>query len=620
MNDKDLIDAAFGTQSTAAPLPPPMSDEELVNSAFSSTPQVTYAPRGTTPSQWGFGSNFADALTFGLGKRGLAFSPTPEEARTGVMSDYSTRLARLNALQKQYEASSPTGALLSEIGGGVVGATGAMALGQDYAIAPIAERLAMAAPRIVPALNFLGGSAGGFGGVGVRGLSNAGLRVASQATRGAVEGGVAGALQSDQGQGSIISQAGEGALAGGLIGPASSLLGLGSHIDPDVARAVSSAIRQGVPIRAGMVPGAAKPVVTLDQLTNMNNNPTVQRGFDRALSSWANLPEDKINSSWVERAKSLNGSTMGRIAAKYSVDASDPAIGGKLNAGLAALDQQAKLGLSNEDYAKFHSALYDPVQQNLANGPLAGSIYQRWTGKGGLLETAAKNPGLRPYVSGSADDPNLPLVGMREILDNAWHDTIAKGDNPQDYADFGNAKQGYKIAKMIEPGASDSANYNPQKLEAAIRKRYGSTANAGALGDLGTAGQFIYKPEASPAKSNSILATAGAHPYTTGTLGGAVGTAGTLVGEHLLEHVPMAHELGSTALSNPGLSTLAAASLGATALGTGKIAGKVTGSPLYTQHLLDIAQGKARPWLGGVNPLTVLGANLENKRGEANTR
>lgn len=550
--------------------------------------------RGTIPSSWGPGYNTLDALLLGLPH---VVAPT---LGTTIGDPTGRRTDAFNAARNAWSKANPLTAMSTEVAGGLVPTTIAMGLGQEEIAAPLALRLASAVPRLAPALDFLGGSSGAFNAGLVPGL----VRTGSLASRGALEGTAGSLLQSGLGGEPTGEQVGVGAATGAVLNPLLGRFAPKTNILPRIASAVQSAIKQGVPIRIGMVPGAAAPLTSLDQLFNMGNNETVRRGFDKALTRWANLPEDRITSDWVDRATSLNGKTMGNIAAKYAVDASDPQVGPKLNSGLARLNAAAKIGLSNEDYAKFKSALLDPVQQNLANGPLPGSIYQRWAGKGGLLETAAKNPGLRPYVSGSADDPNLPLVGMRELLDNAWHDSIAATGNTADYDAFARAKQGYKVAKMIEPGASDATEYNPQKLETALRKRYGSVGRAGALGDLATTGQFIYKGESAPAKASSVLSTAGKHPYVSSGVSAGIGASMLPAIEHFagsqFTEAPM-----ETALLGGGLATLG--------LGAGKGTAAALNSQIYTKHLLDIAQGTAEPWLK-VNPLIPAAADVLSHR------
>ena len=595
----DPFEAEFGPRvsgalhGSAAPSAPssvdPFEAEFLPRLNAALAPSGQTLQQGTIPSGWNAGYNTLDATLLGFPH---AVAPLISPAGN-IMGAYQKRLDALNAARNEWSKENPISAMGTEVAGGALGTIGAMALGQEYLAAPAAARLAAAVPKLAPALDFAGGTAGAFN----KGVGPALLRTGSLATRGAGEGAAAGLLQSGLGNEPTGDQVEGGALAGAVLNPLLGRFAPKSAISPEIASAVQGAIKQGVPMRAGRVPGVASPVTSLDQLFNAGNEQEVRRGFDKALTTHAGVPADSINQAWVAKADALNSGTMGRVAGRYEFDGLDP----KTNGDLASLDARAQGNLSPENYEKF-AGLKKKIDNALAAGSVPGSVYQGWTQQGGLISNYAKDPNLRPFVTGPG--------GLRDIIDNGWERSIASSPSPtaqQDYAAWQQARKQYKNTRIIDDTLNEAGDYNPQKLLPAVQKRYGSAMKAGELGDLAITGQFISKPEAPPAKSSSLIAKAGAHPI-------AATGAGALAGSTLSPMIE--HSFGGFAshiAENPWESAAIAGS-GALGIGAiGKSLASFVNSPLYTKHLLDIAQG-TKPWLRGVNPAIPVGSDLATHR------
>ena len=528
----------------------------------------------TTTPGWNTAGNFLDSLLLGYGRNVGAFA---ESSKTGnILDTYHKKLADLTAARDAWAKENPQAALATNIAGGTIGSLGAMGLGQEYAAVPLASALSKAAPALAPVVEYLGGGAGAYG----SGLDAALTRTGSLASRGMLEGASAGLSQSKLGEGSTEDQALGGASAGGLtnalLGPFASRLA--TSIAPDVAAASRGALAQGVPLRAGQLPGASPIVQTLDKFLSGAKNAPQREAFNSALTTQAGLPAKVIDQNWVAKADALNGSTMERITRGYSLDATDP----DLNTDLADLDNRASSQMTFDGEKKWQE-LRGKLEKDLNTGSVPGRAYQAWTGKGGLLENYAKNPELKPFITG----PD----GLRDAIDGAWGRSIAATPSPtagQDFAEWQQARRQYKNTRIIDDGVSEKGEYNPQSLLRAVQKRYGNARRAGDIGDLGTAGQFIYKPESAPAQSHSLLSVASRHPFA------AAGSA--LLGERLVEpalHL-MSRDWPTAVAGGAGLIGSAIAAKGANA---------VTSSPLYMRHLLDIAQGTGKPWLRGNNPL-----------------
>lgn len=531
--------------------------------------------------QWGSGSQMLDAFLYG---GYMPLRAKIESQQTGT--SYYDRIEALREAQKIHEwAVGPTQSLLETMVPSGISTAGLMAAGQEGAIAPLAARIASAEPSLGPALSFLGGRAGGA----------LPIRVASQATRGAVEGAVGSALQSPLGEEPLGTQVGTGAALGAVINPATAALM--KPLTANVGKVAAANVRNynevvpEAPIRAGQTPGASPVVQQLDRLFSGTKNASQRAAFQEALTSRAGLPSKEIDQKWIDAADAKNGAEMNRITGAYSVDArSDP----QLVADWSNFHTTQRGALSNDAYDKLLE-LSGKVKKDLGSGPVPGSVYQGWTKSNGLLSNYAKDPQLRGAILGPG--------GLREVLDDAWERSIQASGNPADVDAWRQARAQYKVTRTIDDAmdrsTSATGEFNPRRLVASVEFHYGSLTNGRDVGKLATGGQLLYPPEKVPAASSGRGVHIGG-PAAAGAIG-----VGAAAAEHLAER-------GLTgAAADPASLLPMAAAVGAS-YAVPKAANALTSSPWYARHMLDVAGGQARPIVLGprrlLPNLTTIGA------------
>lgn len=212
------LDNEGGLKPTAPALPG-LSFEDAPT--FGAKPQAPPPP--TAASGWGPGLHLLDAMLLRYGPQ-LATMPSGsmEAASVGMPSgpepskaDRAKEIERLEQAREDWTKEHPTAALATELAGSAVPATAAL-LGQEYALAPFAARLAALGPRALQLINVLRGTAG----AERAGLGGVAARAGSRAVRGAIEGGESVAAEKKvQGKPVTFEDIEGGALAGGAFNP-----------------------------------------------------------------------------------------------------------------------------------------------------------------------------------------------------------------------------------------------------------------------------------------------------------------------------------------------------------------------------------------------------------------
>ncbi len=484
----------------------------------------------------------------------------------GFASQYSANVERLKAAHKAYGEENPGKALVGELGGSMSTLIPAMALG-GAGLAPLGARVASAAPWASGLVDFLSGAGTGM------------ARIPSLATRGAVEGAEGAALSSGLSEKPIGEQIKTGAGVGAVLNPAVGMIAgkLGSHVNKTTADSAQALLDQGVPVRAGQIPGSNKVAQGLDKVFG-GGNAQQREAFGEKLTGYAGLPEKEVSQGWVAKNDQRVGKVMNDIQSVYSIPALEP----RLINDLSALRRHALDNFSVDNAVKINGFI-GKLEENLYN-PMSGPVYKNLTQKGGLLDNMGKDKDIASIV------PKL-----REAMDDAWGRSL-----PVDKKEAWDlARREYKVTRVIDDsmggtGAAEGV-YNPKKLLKAVEDRFGNVENAGDLGMLARGGQFLEAPGAAPASAK--------HPVAK-TVGGLAlaGAAGAAASE------------GSKVITHWGPEAIAALSqhpetfalplaLAAGIYGAGKGANTAMNSPRATQYLLDVSRGSRNPLLMGNNPM-----------------
>lgn len=532
------------------------------------TPAKSYAERvKDSPGQvvetpgYGTGESILNGLLQG-------FYPQAFAAGSSLFGkDYSKSLAEKEISKKQFSEQNPGMSAATEITGSVASLLPMMALGQEYMAAPAGRMLATALPRAGTAIaDFLGGA------------STGALKVPSLAARGAIEGATGATIASGLSDKPLAEQAKTGAILGAGLNPVLNIAGakLSSKINPTSVESAQALIDQGIPVRAGQIPGASPITAGLDKVFSRGKNAKQNEAFSEALTEHAGLPAKNIDQKWVSANDTRIGTTMNNIQSVYTI----PALETGLVNDLAAIRANATANMSVQNAAKVDD-MVNKLEQNVLN-PMNGKIYQNITQKNGILDNFSKDKDI-----GSA------VQQAREALDSAWGRALPADKK----AAWDQARREYKITRTIDDsmGATGAAEgeYNPKRLLAAVERRFGNTANAGELGDLARGGQFLKAPGEGFLHGHS--------PYKLplqvgmGIAGGAAVTEGVKRASHYAPEflAQMAHD--------PATYVGPAIGAGA-AVGGGSILNWLLNRPAATQHLLDVTMGKASPILRGVNP------------------
>lgn len=485
----------------------------------------------------------------------------------GFSSRYEQNINRLKAAHKAYGEENPGKALVGELGGSMATLIPAMAAGAG-AIAPLGAGIARAAPWAAGLVDFLSGTGRGA------------MKLPSLAARGAVEGagaavGSSGLSDKPLGE-QIKTGAGIGALINPVVGGITSKLG--SKVNATTAETAQALLDQGVPLRAGQIPGSNKVAQGLDKVFGGGNAQQREAFAEQLSGKYAGYPTKEINQEWVNTSKNAEGKVMNDIQSVYAV----PALESGLIADLAATRSHALSNFSL-DNAKKIDGFIGKIEENLYS-PMSGATYKNLTQKGGLLDNMSKDKDIAGIV------PKL-----REALDDAWGRTLPADKK----AAWDQARYRYKVLSLIDEsmggtGAAEGV-YNPKKLLKAVEDRFGNVENAGELGLLARGGQFLEPPGASPASAKHGTAKMVGNM----ALGGAAAVAAS-EGSKVITH--MGPEAIAALTQHPesyALPLLLAAGL----YGGAKAGNAALNGPRATQYLLDVSRGSRNPMLRGNNPL-----------------
>ena len=485
-----------------------------------------------------------------------------------LAAELATRTQDIRNAREAYGQQNPGKALLGETGGSMATLVPAMATG-----ASALGSAARAVPWLSGIADFLGGSS-----------------LAGGAVRGGLEGAASAVGASGLSDQPLREQVRTGAIVGAPLGMAGRAVSnaLGSHVNATTAETAQALIDQGVPVRAGQIPGSNKIAQGLDKVFG-GGNAAQREAFGEKLTGYAGAPSKEVNQSWVANNDKRIGQTMNNIQSVYSIPALEP---GLLN-DLSAIRSHALSNYSLEN-AKKISGVVGQVEENLFN-PMTGPVYKNLTQKGGLLDNISKDKDIANVV------PKL-----REALDDAWGRALPADKK----AAWDQARKEYKVTRVIDDsmGASGVAEgvYNPKKLLKAVEDRYGNVENAGELGLLARGGQFLEPPGAAPASAKHGAAK------TIGTLalGGAAATAAS-EGSKVISHLgPEAIAALSQHPESYALPLMLAGGL----YGGARLANSALNSPRATQYLLDVSRGSRAPLLQGNNPLIPFATEWYNRQ------
>lgn len=556
-----------------AKLRPEVVADELA--AKTAKPKAVLGQSVDTPD-WGAGQSLVNGLLQGFAPQAAAGLQTL--FNVGPEKSYAERVDRIKKQQKEYHENHPGMALATEVGGSIATALPMMATGAG-ALAPLGARVAGAFPRVGAGLvDFLSGASSGA------------MKVPSLAARGAVEGATGAGIASGLSDAPIGDQLKTGAVIGGAAGPILNIAGnaLASKFTPTAADSAQALINQGVPVRAGQIPGASPVTSTLDKVFSKGKNAEQAEAFSEALTGHAGLPAKNIDQSWVTKNDQRVGKVMNDIQSVYDIPALEP---GLLN-HLSTIRADAMKNMT-VDNAKKVDQLIGKIEENAIN-PINGSIYKNITQKNGVLDNFSKDKDISGAVH-----------SVREALDDAWGRSLPADKKTA----WDTARKEYKVTRAIDDsmgGAAATGEYNPKKLLGAVEKRWGNVDNAGELGELARGAQFLKAP------GEGVLS---GHPTAAKIITHAALPAAAVVaadqGSKVFSHY--GPEMMAHIAAHPAEMTLPILS-GIGAYLAGKGGNALLNSPRATQYLLDVSQGSRAPVMRGVNPalpFLVEGANRQ---------
>lgn len=434
---------------------------------------------------------------------------------------------------------------------------------------------ALGGTKFAPALDFVSGQTGG---------PLLGLRGASLATSGALQGGEASALTSAGSSAPVGQQVMQGAEGGALVGPgipaAVKIAGAVANkfgapaISSEAANLADTAINKfGIPLRLGQIAGAEDANIALKDSQSLTKagtgaaaNQAVQRAaFTQAALKAAGAQEPDVAAA-ISRAggdpTSATPETMGAIrsalGARYNAIAArtNIALDPQLDADLTRIQNMAgEVGLDTGQTNSINAQIQkirDAATQN--GGAITGKAYQGITDKGSSLSILQNGYG--------------PLGDLANQIPLALNEALTRSASPGDAALLKTTDGYYKnlmtLAPITDVGKTDIAGrISPQLLAARVRTNFSNSAftGAGDLGDLAQVGQTFMKQ---PADSKTA---ARLKDYITGALGAGGLTA---EGAALWFHNPaaatgIAGTAAGTALARYGGNMLEGSRFGANA-------------------------------------------------------
>lgn len=507
MTDK-LIQMPDG--STAA-FPSYMSDSDI-EAALAGD-----ASAGTKLIQQATGTDISQAGNYDFGKAllsGLTLGHEPEVVGgTKALfagANYPEAVAGERNAENAYRMVQPAGFGLGQgLGatvpvGGVLAATD-MAGGAIFGAPAAAPWLGQAAPLTRPGwMDFVAGQSPG----------PLGIRMASGATRGAVQGAEAGVMES----GMPPDRSGWNEIGPGIV--ANSLLG-----------ALSPAVRET--LIPSMAPGVAGIAQSGDRLgVNLTLPQLVQTGksgvrpggsteqlasFTRALSRTMGGDSETLDEPTMLGIRQNLQSGFDALAARTNIPAGEAG----LNADLVRLERQAASTYrGNPSALNKVTGQIDNIRDALSAG-IPGNAYQEMTSFGGDLQRLSNDSETRLYG-----------VKLRNAVDAA----MQRNSTPQDVAAWSDLRSKWKNMVSLQDvvgKAQPSGTVNPRAIDPIVRQSW-KDYEFGGGGDLGTLAQVgkLLPPamatgEAKEPASHSLWSTIRAHPI--------MGAAGVIGADRLIE-------------------------------------------------------------------------------------
>ncbi len=492
------------------------------------------APSTTDPSNmWDFRNAVAQGALLG------GFAPAKAYVQSMLHgTPYSDERAKVQSAQDAYARDYPTRSLVGELGGSLPTTIGAMALGQEYAAAPMAARLAAMAPRTAEFLATADGV--------LPWVARATGRLASYGAQGIISGEMQQGL-TDESPGEAAKS---GAIGGMIAGP------LGSALASPLKSALSPAVRSiatkfgdlGVDLRTNQLPGA--PVATRYLSAAPTENQLGQ--FTKALSNTFGEDASAITPELLHGSKSAPGAfdriggQLENAARGSSIPTNDAVMLGRLQSTLQRAANE--FGTDSPEYAKV-ARLVKGVSDAGETGTLSGNAYLDLTQKGSSIKNAmARTSPTRQYA-----------VEFKDALDDAL-----QRNNPAQAQDIAQARHQWHNALIAEDNVDPATGLaNPRTLLGSVEsgRHYGSAYRAstkataatdsGDIGTLAVGGKaFLSSPPsgainfaqhhpvltigagmglegARPFLEPGIEHLVGGHPFATAaTLGGAASYAG----------------------------------------------------------------------------------------------
>lgn len=393
-------------------------DDPYGNAANPNIPQAR--SYNTKPYEWNGLKSLVNGLNLGFGpeEHGIAAATRGIISRLAGGEDLSSAIEKFPIQyrnerdwaregQKTYAEQNPLSDLLYGAAGSLIPTAAALGTGQAEAVAPLAEGLSAAAPRLSSAIDFATGNIAKSSGV-----RNWLARRASQALTGAVAGGGAAALQSHMSDRPLGDQMRVGAETGGVLSPviSSAIEPLLNYISPMAAHAASRLKDLGVDVRAGQLPGAS-PALRFLNNTFGDGGESSREALTQAAARTvgSNSPvltkdimngvEDRLRTGFEGFANSAkNANLHDPILQKDLIDIMNDAAGEPITSdSYKELQKLAKLTTNN-------------------GAGVNGADYLQLTKRGSPLDRAMRHPEIGEHA-----------INMRDALDDSLERAVSHG-------------------------------------------------------------------------------------------------------------------------------------------------------------------------------------------------
>jgi hypothetical protein len=419
-------------------------------------------------TEWGAGRSFMrgaiSGLTGGAGDLSKAgatvragYEALTGQAPEGFMARRKAITEQLENARRAYEQENP---MISEIATGLGAATGtALPLGvAGKALGAGMRAAGTVAPRVAPALEYVGGFLGGKG-TALKGIPSA---TAEGALYGMGESALTQKLvpEEDRGLSSILHGGLGGAVFGGTLGP--------------VARTLGKSFEHAVPQERIDLVNMAKNKFDLDvHLGQVSSDPEVNKLYKEVVSPKKQMKQvdawnKKVSEEIGLNGKSLTDENIQEGKRHWGTEIADSVKNKRAVADTKMFNDLFKYetdlfnGLPKADplRAKFQEFTQELMSNMTATGELKGEILQGFLRHQGRIDRLFTN----------TNDPLFKKVGhdMRDII----LDTLERSD-PSAAKAFREARDKYKKLAAVDEivAGSDVGKISPNTLKAAVRAR-----------------------------------------------------------------------------------------------------------------------------------------------------